>query len=74
MLQKTRTVRVCLPYPHCTGAARTQILDSMDTNPLRDTRKILKKNFSKFPVIFNMKKSSKYKPHAYIYLIFFKEI
>ena len=32
VFQKTRTVRVRVPYPHCTGAARTQILDSMDTN------------------------------------------
>ena len=62
MLQKTRTVQVRVPYPHCTGAARTQILDSMDTNTLRDTQKILKKifflNFSDL--------------HAYIYLIFFQ--
>ena len=49
VIQKTRTVRVRVPYPHCTGAARTQIVDSMDTNTLRDTQKILKKNFfSKF--------------------------
>ena len=45
VFQKTRTVRVRVPYPHCTGAARTQILDSMDTNTLRDTQKILKKKF-----------------------------
>ena len=45
VFQKTRTVRVRVPYPHCTGAARTQILDSMDTNTLRDTQKILKKIF-----------------------------
>ena len=49
VIQKTRTVRVRVPYLHCTGAARTQIVDSMDTNTLRDTQKILKKNFfSKF--------------------------
>ena len=49
VLQKTRTVRVRVPYPHCTGAARTQIVDSMDTNTHRDTQKILKKIFfSKF--------------------------
>ena len=49
VIQKTRTVRVRVPYPHCTGAARTQIVDSMDTNTLRDTQKILKKIFfSKF--------------------------
>ena len=62
VIQKTRTVRVRVPYPHCTGAARTQIVDSMDTNTLRDTQKILKKifflNFSDL--------------HAYIYLIFFQ--
>ena len=38
-------MRVRVPYPHCTGAARTQIVDSMDTNTLRDTQKILKKIF-----------------------------
>ena len=62
MYQKTRTVRVRVPYPHCAGAARTQILDSMDTNTLRDTQKIQKKIFfSKFSDL-----------HAYIYLIFFQ--
>ena len=45
VLPKTRTVRVRVPYSHCTGAARTQIVDSMDTNTLRDTQKILKKIF-----------------------------
>lgn len=45
MIQKTRTVRVRVPYPHCAGAARTQIVDSMDTNTLRDTQKIQKKIF-----------------------------
>ena len=62
VIQKTRIVQVRVPYPHCTGAARTQIVDSMDTNTLRDTQKILKKffflNFSDL--------------HAYKYLIFFK--
>ena len=43
VIQKTRTVQVRVPYPHCTGAARTQILDSMDTNTLWDTQKIQKK-------------------------------
>ena len=58
MIQKTRTVRVRVPYPHCTGAARTQIVDSMDTNTLRDTQKIQKKifflNFSDFLNINHM--------------------
>ena len=62
VIQKTRTVRVRVPYPHCTGAARTQIVDSMDTNTLRDTQKILKKNF-----FLNFSDL-----HAYIYLIFFQ--
>ena len=64
-----------VPYLHCKGAACTQILHSMDTNTLRDTQKILKNIFSNFfwlTVIFNVKKSSKYRPHAYIYLIPFK--
>ena len=52
VFQKTRTVRVRVPYPHCMGAARTQILDSMDTNTLRDTQKIKKKNFFPSKFIF----------------------
>ena len=57
VIQKTRTVRVCVPYPHCTGAARTQIVDFMDTNTLRDTQKILKKNFFlNFSENFSLKK------------------
>ena len=47
VLLKTHTVRVRVPYLHCTGAARTQILDFMDTNTLRDTQIILKKSFCK---------------------------
>ena len=54
VIQKTRTVRVRVPYPHCTGAARTQILDSMGTNTLRNTQKIIKNFFFKnFPLFLN---------------------
>ena len=49
-----------VPYPHCMGAARTQILDSMDTNTLRDTQIILKKNF-----FLNFSDLDAYIPHLF---------
>ena len=44
VLPKTRTVRVRVPYPHCTGAARTQISYFWGTGPSKK-EKILKKKF-----------------------------
>ena len=68
VLQKTRTLRVRVPYPHCTGADRTQISYFRGTGPSKILIKVLKKKF--FSVFFTVNSEN----IAFLNHIFFRTL